>query len=700
MKTMQKPSVKSLSLLLSIAMFILLSLTVTAQCPITCQTSYTDVDCFLQDGKITIDITNCPTPFTLKLTHLGSSTEVYSYYGSTYSHSISNLSSGVYQVYIVHPVCDPYFENIELEEYNHNWPILPANDYRATAVDVEVDPNKDVVATGYWNGMINFVPPYSNSAYDMNSAGQADVYLVKYDRCGELQWQQQVFAAGIDNQGCKVNALVIDPDNNIIACGSYTNGDAVFPGNPNIVLPYDANNPYGAWVAKFERGSGLCVWAMRIVSTREVYAKDVCIYQTGEIFVFCDYKNYNASIYDASSPLVPVVLTKSNLTFDAFLLALDEDGNYIEHEAIDQSTVSDDYAGGLCCFTSPQGNPVVEIILTGSTNGAFLGERWYYDPASPPYLTFQTDINLYSTGTSIDAGKFGLATESWLDPTTNLHSFAFTGYYLGNGTATGPFLASSYTPNSAPPATQLTNEYLPFLNSATISRFNLGNSLTINTPTGGLFMGGIVNDLGDHPFNPLGTYFSITPSSSGSFFVDKFPISSTGLNSIEYEVHSDDGTANYSQYPLTVPGYLGLGSDQSGKTFVSGSYIDFLESPSGLTIPPSGSAGVYIARLCEELGGSPYFKNTINLSSRENNESDFLYCYPNPAESVINLQTNLTDGKIEILSIDGRLIIQMSSEGLLTNSNRIPLANIDAGIYFLKLSNETTCLTSKILIVR
>jgi len=674
-----------------------ITISTNGQCPIVCQISHTDTDCSSTTGDISIDITTGVPTFYVTVIHSGSNTTVYNYTGTNASHTVSGLSSGLYDITVDNIQCDPVFSQVEIEEYNHNWPILPYNDMRALAVDVEVDKNADVVAAGYWSGVINFTPPYNNSGNDMNSNGMTDVYLVKYDHCGELQWQQQIFTTGQEEMGCKVNAIAFDQGNNIVACGTFSDGDVVFPGPLAIALPLDPNNPSAAWVAKFERGTGYCQWAMRINSSHELYAKDVCVYQNGEIFVFCDFKGDVASIYDASGPITPETLTNSSAgTFDAFLLALDEDGLFLEMFLVG-NTANDDYAGGLCCFPSTQSSSIPEIILTGSTNGSFLGQRWYYDAGNNPSLIFKTTFNLFSSGLPINSGKYGLTTEALQDPSTYYWSFVFAGYANSTGGGTFPFLASSYTGPGTPPATQMTNNYLGFIgNNAT--RLNLANALTINANTGELFMGGIVNNSGDHPYNTL-IYENIPATAYGDFFVDKFPIASGGIGSIDYPVYSNGGTANYSQYPLTVPGYIGLGSDQKGRTFVTGSYLDELATNYGLTIPSTGVSGVYIARLCEDANG-PVFKNRLLGTSLKKDSDYFVHSIPNPATFYLNIQSNIKDGTLEIRTIDGRIITEFSMKLNGEGSITVNISNLVPGLYFLRASNAQTSRTSKIMITR
>jgi len=73
------------------------------------------------------------------------------------------------------------------------------------------------------------------------------------------------------------------------------------------------------------------------------------------------------------------------------------------------------------------------------------------------------------------------------------------------------------------------------------------------------------------------------------------------------------------------------------------------------------------------------------------NDENFVV-YPNPSNGILNFSNPLQDERVEIFSSDGVKVFDIR----ISNANLLKL-NLEAGIYFLKISNNRKITNSKII---
>ena len=85
------------------------------------------------------------------------------------------------------------------------------------------------------------------------------------------------------------------------------------------------------------------------------------------------------------------------------------------------------------------------------------------------------------------------------------------------------------------------------------------------------------------------------------------------------------------------------------------------------------------------------------LSTNEFSESNFSV-YPNPSNGQIslNMTTNLGEGQIQILDINGRVVF--AQDNLLEGTININASELATGMYLLQVSNQTISETTKLII--
>ncbi|ARV08641.1 hypothetical protein BTO05_02920 [Winogradskyella sp. PC-19] len=108
--------------------------------------------------------------------------------------------------------------------------------------------------------------------------------------------------------------------------------------------------------------------------------------------------------------------------------------------------------------------------------------------------------------------------------------------------------------------------------------------------------------------------------------------------------------------------------------------------------------GVTLTGNFAEIGGKYTFAPNKVLSNSENDLVNFTV-YPNPTRDYINIQSKVNFNKVELYSITGKKINTISNTDNL-RSTQIDMTNLDIGIYFIKIQNSDTNLTSVIKIIK
>ena len=92
------------------------------------------------------------------------------------------------------------------------------------------------------------------------------------------------------------------------------------------------------------------------------------------------------------------------------------------------------------------------------------------------------------------------------------------------------------------------------------------------------------------------------------------------------------------------------------------------------------------------LWGENYGENwNENLGLINPNDENFVV-YPNPSNGILNFSNSLQDERVQIFSSDGVKVFDI----IISNANSLKL-NLEAGIYFLKISNNRKITNSKII---
>ncbi|MCX6209796.1 MAG: SBBP repeat-containing protein, partial [Bacteroidetes bacterium] len=194
---------------------------------------------------------------------------------------------------------------------------------------ISVDANNNVIATGYFNGTVDF-DPSSSSTFNLTATNtQQDLFILKLNASGNFVFAKQIGGAGYD----EVNGISLDANNNIYIAGDF-DGTADFDpsastnsltssNGASFVAKYTSNGNF-VWVKKFENADGIPIYGMS-VAKNGVY-----------------FSGYFTAVFDANpnSGVNNLALPSSNGSGSAFIIKCDTAGNYVWARAFGGSSTA------------------------------------------------------------------------------------------------------------------------------------------------------------------------------------------------------------------------------------------------------------------------------------------------------------------------------------------------------------------------
>ncbi|MEX0966299.1 MAG: T9SS type A sorting domain-containing protein [Bacteroidia bacterium] len=270
------------------------------------------------------------------------------------------------------------------------------------AHSVVTDHNGNVYITGEFDRRVSFSTGEINPVI---SAGEYDVFLVKYDSTGKCLWTQSM-GGRLNDRGM---ALAVDSANNIYVTGFFQDtADFATPYDTAKLASFDSSDVF---IAKYN-SSGQHQWARSIRGPGEGMGKSIVVGNSGDLYIsgsFTDSLMFN--------PAGSTAEIKSAGGIDFFIAKYDTSGNYIWSKGI--GGANDDFAQSM--VVDPRGY----LYLTGYFEGIT-----DFDPGS-------TTANLSASGsTDIFLAKYDTAGNYvWakrLGGTSQAkgESLAFDGQYL------------------------------------------------------------------------------------------------------------------------------------------------------------------------------------------------------------------------------------------------------------------------------
>jgi len=200
---------------------------------------------------------------------------------------------------------------------------------------VSTDAVGNVYLTGYFESQT-----ISFGANTLTTAGNNDIFVVKYDFSGNVLWAKSAGGNGEDyNKG-----LAIDADGNVYVAGGFESQTMSFG---NISLTNSGN--VDVFIAKYD-ASGNVLWSKSLGGSNKDCAYGIALDLSGNLYL--------TGVFGSSSFMVGNATLPYRGYFDTFIAKYNPDGNVLWASGAGGS--NNDWGNSIAC------NPNGDVYLTGT----------------------------------------------------------------------------------------------------------------------------------------------------------------------------------------------------------------------------------------------------------------------------------------------------------------------------------------------
>lgn len=527
------------------------------------------------------------------------------------------------------------------------------------ATSVALDSQGDVFTAGCFSDTMIFNPGPDQIKFTTHGAG--DIIIIKNDANGNYLWAKQMGGAETDSP----LDIKIDNEGNILLAGIFRStvdfdpGDGVF----NLTAYYG----YDAFVAKYD-ASGNFIWAKQIGGNADFDQATSLIKdsETGNIFI--------TGIFGGSVDFDPGpgVFALSSNSFDAFILKLNNDGEFLWAGQIG--------GGGFDCGNSIALDTAGNVILAGvfeETADFDPGEEFYYmtiNGGQPLYA--DGFVAKYSPdGDFVWAVQVGGPGQDWANAVTvdPFNDVVVTGEFFSDvdfDPGQGEYILSSQNADIFVWKLHPNNKFM-WAKKIGGANYDWGTAIATDD-LGNIYSTGYFMETSD--FDPGNEEFLLTAGAYNEVYISKltrdgsFSWAMGFEGNVYYDINTDSGT------DIVV--------DNEYNVYTVGSFESWVD------VDPSSSI-VYITAHDFPQAGFFYEDGFIHKLSQittntENINSGELSVYPNPVRNMLNVSLNSPKKTLqaEVRDITGKVIYR--SEFSNTATIQIP-AFFEQGVYVLML---------------
>jgi|26BtaG_2_1085354.scaffolds.fasta_scaffold13470_1 hypothetical protein len=212
-----------------------------------------------------------------------------------------------------------------------------------------VDANNNLYITGTFKATTNFDP---NGIYELTSAGNEDIFVLKMDDDGNLLWVRQMGSVGVDTG----QDISVDKDGNVYSIGSFIGTVDFNPGDDTANL--ESLGGTNIYVQKLDT-DGNFLWANYMGGLGNDVGYSISNDSNGNVYVAGHFFN-NAS-FDSGAGLINLIAVGG---YDAFVQKFDTHGNFGWLKQI--SGTFNDYAYSV--FADNDGNIYSTGTFTATVN--------------------------------------------------------------------------------------------------------------------------------------------------------------------------------------------------------------------------------------------------------------------------------------------------------------------------------------------
>ncbi len=219
---------------------------------------------------------------------------------------------------------------------------------------VVIDTAGYLFVAGSFESIVDMDP--GNGIINLISAGETDVFILKFTPAGSLVWAKQMGGAGADS----LTAMKIDSQGNLLLTGTFTGTADFDPSSAvyNLVSSGFSSQALNAFIVKMDSNGNL-IMATAIQCTYNIISNSIASDSSGNILVSGRF--IGTADFELASNLVYNV-TASGFSYDIYMIKVDHYGNTIWFKIISNS-------GGAININAITMNSNNDLIIVGSFAG-------------------------------------------------------------------------------------------------------------------------------------------------------------------------------------------------------------------------------------------------------------------------------------------------------------------------------------------
>ncbi|MBS3913566.1 MAG: T9SS type A sorting domain-containing protein [Bacteroidetes bacterium] len=601
--------------------------------------------------------------------------------------------------------------NAYSQTINFDWAVKAGNSGQDGATDIISDASGNVYVIGNFTGTVDFDP--STSVYNLTSAGDTDVFVLKLDNAGALAWAVRVGGTKRDFG----NAITLDGNGNVFITGGFSGIADFDPSSgvfemtsiPHKTLVYKTilSDKSDAFILKLDN-SGLFSWAAQVGASGYDFGSDLVADGNGNIWITGEYADYNqittdTGDFDPSSGIY--LLTGGGM----FLLNLDNYGTFISASQFGKVTSGSSVGAGSDNFIySKTFSAQSSGITRDADNNIYLTGKFNFPTDFDPEAGTNSLTNLGEDGfvLKLNSSAQFLFVKRFGGSNQQCNPAAIGIDQSGNIITTGMFKgAIDFDPGSS--STVLTS-----------NAYNSRKSLSNNTSD--IFISKL-NNVGNYSWvkqigvsgNDWGMDLAIHANGdiySTGFFSGK-PDFDPASGKAQYYQTSKGNSDVYIMKLLASGTFVwarqlgGTGEDigkgisilesENTSIYTCGDFnstVDFDQGSGTFNLTSAGMRDAFVHSMDEIIGSSP-----APLSSLSEPLSAEFKIYPNPAMEMLNFYIPEFEGtgKITLRNFSGSMVKELTT--IHSGYMEYPVAELSTGVYFITLETNNYSKTISIL---
>ena len=478
---------------------------------------------------------------------------------------------------------------------------------------IAVDTNDNVLVTGSYNNTATVFNADGSTFGTLAISGNLDVFVVKYNSSGAVQWTTRIASSGSDAGF----SIVCDSSDNVIVCGQISPTATVFSSDGSTFGTI-TSSVTTAFVVKYN-SSGIAQWRARIDASSSDQSRGVACDSSGNIYMTGLYSGGTATVFNFDGTTFGTLANSGSN--DAFLVKYNSSGTVQWATRIASS--NSDVGYGIAIDSASN------VYVTGQFSGTtFLGTVTIFNAGGSTFGTLS--LNNVSTTAAFLVKYNSNGVVQWatrIVSSSTIVGFAVSIDTTGNIYASGHFVGGRLTIYGN---TLSLFSSLPKVNDADVF------AVKYNTNGEPQWTARIGSTLVD-------TVFSTTTDSSGNMYVGG---TSTGTITIYNSDDSVFGTrsnvsntagflvkynsSGFAQWATRLTGnssstIYGIATDSSGNVFVTGQFLHTTmtiwnsDDTSFGTVANSGSGDGFIIKY--DASGVVQWVSTITGTGAESGNS-------------------------------------------------------------------------------